>query len=244
MALLWMAPKSYDSHRDKLLRRVDAKTKHSRVAKQQSLECSPASISPHVMAADQVITSQDALFDLFQWYTLHGGRRSRKNLEDSLDPTTAMNKALALIAKAFKVNTIPTNNNQRSSLIPRNSQIAQPDMNTSQDIKMQMVDQNVRNQVRQNFVQNDGNEVGQNAVQNSTPIAGNGNGINGNPIRCYNCREEGHYASNCTVKENQEKDKIGSKPDKNGKHGEAEKSLKQLQLQLKEEEKPKKTKKE
>nr|GEV29058.1 glycine-rich RNA-binding protein 4, mitochondrial [Tanacetum cinerariifolium] len=57
-----------------------------------------------------------------------------------------MNKALALIAKAFKCNTIPTNNNQRSSLIPCNSQIAQPDMNTSQDIKMKMVDDNVENQ--------------------------------------------------------------------------------------------------
>nr|GEY26872.1 hypothetical protein [Tanacetum cinerariifolium] len=44
------------------------------------------------------------------------------------------------------------------------------------------------------------------------------------------------------VKENQEKDKIGSKPDKNGKRGEAGRSLKQLQL--KEEEKPKKAKKE
>nr|GFA37166.1 hypothetical protein [Tanacetum cinerariifolium] len=44
------------------------------------------------------------------------------------------------------------------------------------------------------------------------------------------------------VKENQEKDKIGSKPDKNGKRGEARKSLKKLQL--KEEEKLKKTKKE
>nr|GEZ78811.1 hypothetical protein [Tanacetum cinerariifolium] len=43
-------------------------------------------------------------------------------------------------------------------------------------------------------------------------------------------------------KENQEKDKIGLKPDKNGKRGEVEKS--QKQLQLKEEEKPKKTKKE
>ncbi|GJV82330.1 hypothetical protein Tco_1522228 [Tanacetum coccineum] len=89
-----------------------------------------------------------------------------QNFEDSSDPTTAMNKALALIAKAFKINTIPTNNNQRSSLIPRNNQIAQPDMNTSQDIKMQMVDDNVGNQVRQNAVQNVGNEVGQNAVQN------------------------------------------------------------------------------
>nr|GEU49501.1 hypothetical protein [Tanacetum cinerariifolium] len=32
------------------------------------------------------------------------------------------------------------------------------------------------------------------------PAEGNGNGINGNPIRCYNCRGEGHYASNCIVK--------------------------------------------
>nr|GEU52573.1 hypothetical protein [Tanacetum cinerariifolium] len=42
------------------------------------------------------------------------------------------------------------------------------------------------------------------------------------------------------VKENQEKDKIGSKPNKNGKHGEAEKS--QKQLQSREQEKLKKCK--
>ncbi|GKE20419.1 hypothetical protein Tco_1431931 [Tanacetum coccineum] len=129
-----------------------------------------------------------------------------QNLKDSSDPTTAMNKALALMAKAFKFNTISTNNNQRSSLIPRNSQIAQPDINTSQDIKMQMVDDNVGNQVRQNALRTDGNEVGQNAVQNpdiqnvknmnglsvvseianqygngnvvTAPVEGNGNGIN------------------------------------------------------------------
>nr|GFA94552.1 hypothetical protein [Tanacetum cinerariifolium] len=49
-------------------------------------------------------------------------------------------------------------------------------------------------------------------------------------------------SSDNEVKENQEKDKIGSKPDKNGKRGEARKS--QKQLRLKEEEKLKKTKKE
>ncbi|GKF87508.1 crossover junction endonuclease EME1B-like protein [Tanacetum coccineum] len=152
-----------------------------------------------------------------------------QNLKDSLDPITVMNMALALIAKAFKVNTIATNNNQRSSLIPRNSLIVQPGMNTCQDIKMQMVDDNAGNQVRHNAVQNDGNKVGQNAVPNlgiqivenmnglivvlgianqnpngngnvvATPAEGNGNGINGNPIRCYNYRGEGHYASKCTV---------------------------------------------
>ncbi|GKA86677.1 retrovirus-related pol polyprotein from transposon TNT 1-94 [Tanacetum coccineum] len=34
----------------------------------------------------------------------------------------------------------------------------------------------------------------------TTPTEGNGNGIIVNPIRCYNCQGEGHYASNCTVK--------------------------------------------
>nr|GFB51386.1 hypothetical protein [Tanacetum cinerariifolium] len=52
----------------------------------------------------------------------------------------------------------------------------------------------------------------------------------------------GEVDGSVQVKENQEKDKIGSKPDKNGKRVEAGKSLKQLQL--KEEEKPKKIKKE
>ncbi|GJR12319.1 putative reverse transcriptase domain-containing protein [Tanacetum coccineum] len=80
----------------------------------------------------------------------------------------------------------------------------------ARDIKMQMVDDNVGNQVRHNAVQNDGNEVGQNAVQNpgiqiveninglsvvleianlygngnvvTAPAEGNDNGINGNSI--------------------------------------------------------------
>nr|GEV05749.1 hypothetical protein [Tanacetum cinerariifolium] len=49
------------------------------------------------------------------------------NPNDITDPTTAMNMALALIAKAFKLNySTPTNNNQRISSNPRNRQIAQP----------------------------------------------------------------------------------------------------------------------
>nr|GEV85660.1 hypothetical protein [Tanacetum cinerariifolium] len=49
------------------------------------------------------------------------------NPEDITDPTTAMNMALALIAKAFKLNySTPNNNNQRISSNLRNRQIAQP----------------------------------------------------------------------------------------------------------------------
>ncbi|GJV66026.1 integrase, catalytic region, zinc finger, CCHC-type containing protein [Tanacetum coccineum] len=49
------------------------------------------------------------------------------NPKDIIDPTAAMNMALALMAKAFKLNySTPTNNNQRISSNPRNRQIAQP----------------------------------------------------------------------------------------------------------------------
>ncbi|GKD63804.1 hypothetical protein Tco_1305912, partial [Tanacetum coccineum] len=48
------------------------------------------------------------------------------NPEDIIDPTTAMNMALVLMAKTFKLNySTPTNNNQRISSNPRNRQIAQ-----------------------------------------------------------------------------------------------------------------------
>nr|GEX72381.1 hypothetical protein [Tanacetum cinerariifolium] len=58
------------------------------------------------------------------------------NLEDITDFTTAMNMALALMAKAFKLNySTPTNNNQRISSNPRNRQIAQPGMNIGQEDK-------------------------------------------------------------------------------------------------------------
>nr|GEW72052.1 hypothetical protein [Tanacetum cinerariifolium] len=49
------------------------------------------------------------------------------NPKDITDPTTAINMALVLMAKAFKLNySTPTNNNQRISSNPRNRQIAQP----------------------------------------------------------------------------------------------------------------------
>ncbi|GKA43243.1 hypothetical protein Tco_0735967 [Tanacetum coccineum] len=113
------------------------------------------------------------------------------NPEDITDPTTAMNMALVLMAKAFKLNySTPTNNNQRISSNPRNRQIAQPGMNMGQDRQMQMVGGNGGNQFRQyagqnvgnqngyNAVQNVGNQVVQNAVQNpGVQNVGNQNGL-------------------------------------------------------------------
>nr|GEX11577.1 putative reverse transcriptase domain-containing protein [Tanacetum cinerariifolium] len=89
------------------------------------------------------------------------------NPEDITDPITAMNMALALMAKAFKLNySTPTNNNQRISSNPRNRQISQPGMNMGQDRQMQMIGGNGKNQIGQYAGQNAGNLNGYNAVQN------------------------------------------------------------------------------
>nr|GEX10364.1 hypothetical protein [Tanacetum cinerariifolium] len=89
------------------------------------------------------------------------------NPEDITDPTTAMNMALLLMAKAFKLNySTPTNNNQRILSNPHNRQIAQPGMNMGQERQMQMVRGNGGNQFRQYARQNLGNLNGYNAVQN------------------------------------------------------------------------------
>ncbi|GJT00981.1 zf-CCHC domain-containing protein [Tanacetum coccineum] len=152
-----------------------------------------------------------------------------QNPKDISDPTTALNMALELMSKAFQLSNITsTKNNQRSSSNPCYSQIAQSGMNIDQDRQMLMVDDNVGNQFRKNAVQNVRHLVGQNAVQNqgtqnvrnqnglsvvpgianqhgnriviAARAEGNSNEINLNQIRCYNCRGEGHYASNCTLK--------------------------------------------
>nr|GEZ13227.1 hypothetical protein [Tanacetum cinerariifolium] len=61
------------------------------------------------------------------------------NPDDITDFTTAMNMALSLMAKAFKLNySTPTYNNQRISSNLKNRQIAQPCMNMGQDRQMQM----------------------------------------------------------------------------------------------------------
>nr|GFD41723.1 hypothetical protein [Tanacetum cinerariifolium] len=113
------------------------------------------------------------------------------NPEDITDPTTAMNMALTLMAKAFKLNnSTPTNNNKRISSNTRNRQIAQPGMNMGQDRQMQMVGGNGGNQFRQYAGQNVGNPAGysdvivnqviQNAVQNPrVQNVGNQNGLIG-----------------------------------------------------------------
>nr|GEU48277.1 hypothetical protein [Tanacetum cinerariifolium] len=98
------------------------------------------------------------------------------NPEYIIDPTTIMNMAFALMAKAFKLNySTPTNNNQRISSNPRNRQ-------------MQMV----------------GGNGNQNPNGNGTLVAahaeGNATGHNSNQIRCYNWKGVGHFARNCTVR--------------------------------------------
>nr|GEU64287.1 retrovirus-related Pol polyprotein from transposon TNT 1-94 [Tanacetum cinerariifolium] len=97
------------------------------------------------------------------------------SLEDTNDPTEAMNAALILFAKAFQL-TAPTNNNQRTSSNPRNHQIAQPNR--------LVVVPGIANK---------------NGTGNVVTARAEGN-RNRNQARCYNCRGLGHIARNCTAR--------------------------------------------
>nr|GFA14030.1 hypothetical protein [Tanacetum cinerariifolium] len=128
------------------------------------------------------------------------------NPEDITNPTTAMNMALALMAKAFKLNySTSTNNNQRILSNPCNRQIAQPGMNMGQDRQMQMVGEcrescysacipnpRIQNVGNQNGLIGVSGNVNQNSNGNGNLVAaraeGNATGHNGNQIR------------NCTVR--------------------------------------------
>nr|GFC72462.1 hypothetical protein [Tanacetum cinerariifolium] len=100
------------------------------------------------------------------------------NHEDITDPTTLMNLALALMAKAFKLNySTPTNNNQRisSNVIGRLLNWNVGNLNGYNDV------QNVENQVIQNAIQNSriqnvGNQNGQIVVLGNANQNSNGNG--------------------------------------------------------------------
>nr|GEW89908.1 hypothetical protein [Tanacetum cinerariifolium] len=146
------------------------------------------------------------------------------NPKDIIDPTTAINMALALMAKAFKLNysTQPTtirefhqtqgtgrllNQNARNPAgyndVIRNQAI----QNAVQNPRVQ----NVRNQNGLIGVQGNGNQnqIGngngnQNQIGNGNLVAAraeeNAAGQNGNLIRCYNCMGVGHYARNYTIR--------------------------------------------
>ncbi|GKA58600.1 hypothetical protein Tco_0757788 [Tanacetum coccineum] len=115
-----------------------------------------------------------------------------QNPKDISDPTTALDMALELMSKAFQLNnTTPTNNNQRSSSNLCYSQIAQSVQNPGI--------QNIENMNGLSIVLEITNQYGNGNVV-TAPVEGNGNGINGNLIRCFNGQEKGHHASTCIVK--------------------------------------------
>ncbi|GJT58962.1 zf-CCHC domain-containing protein [Tanacetum coccineum] len=123
-----------------------------------------------------------------------------QNPEDISNPTTALDMALELMSKAFQLNnTTATNNSQRSSSNPYYSQIAQSGHLVGQNAVQNQGTQNVRNQNGLSVVPGIANQHGNGNVV-ATQAEGNSNEINGNQIRCYNCRGEGYYASNCIVK--------------------------------------------
>nr|GEX13597.1 hypothetical protein [Tanacetum cinerariifolium] len=106
------------------------------------------------------------------------------NPEDIIDLTTAMNMALALMAKAFKLNySTPTTTTTRGFHQTHTTG--------------RLLNRNARNLTGYNDVQTIRNQIG-NGNLVAARAEGNAAGQNGNQIRCYNYRVVGHYAMNCT----------------------------------------------
>ncbi|GKA13596.1 hypothetical protein Tco_0693242 [Tanacetum coccineum] len=86
------------------------------------------------------------------------------NPKDISDPTTAMNMALVIMAKAFKLNySTPTNNNQRISSNLRNRQIAQLDGSAEVHHSENCYDNDIFNMFTQEeYVEQSGGAVEQN----------------------------------------------------------------------------------
>nr|GEU34631.1 retrovirus-related Pol polyprotein from transposon TNT 1-94 [Tanacetum cinerariifolium] len=117
------------------------------------------------------------------------------NPEDITDPTTAMNMALALMAKSFKLNySTTTKGFHQTHIIGR--LLNRVIQNAAQNLRVQ----NIRNQNGLIGVLGNAN---QNLNGNGNLIAaraeGNATGHNGNQISCYNCKGMGHFARNCTM---------------------------------------------
>nr|GEY13021.1 hypothetical protein [Tanacetum cinerariifolium] len=179
--------------------------KAKRLAKiQDPLELMANSNNPYVFSAPRQDESS-----LNQNYL----QQPMQNPKDITDPTTAMNKALALMAKAFKLNySTPTTTigefhqtQGTGRLLNRNTgnSAGYNDVIGNQVIQNAVQNprvQNVRNPNGLMGVQGNGN---QNQIGNGNLVAtrakGNAAGQNGNQIRCYNCRGICYYARNYTA---------------------------------------------
>ncbi|GJW18957.1 retrovirus-related pol polyprotein from transposon TNT 1-94 [Tanacetum coccineum] len=107
-----------------------------------------------------------------------------QNPNEITNPTTAMNMALVLMAKALKLNNL-------------HQQTTKEFHQTYAIDKLHS--RNVGNHNRLIVVLGIANQNGNGNVV--VPRAeGNGNGNNDNQIRCYSCGREGHYARNNTVR--------------------------------------------
>ncbi|GKC54573.1 reverse transcriptase domain-containing protein [Tanacetum coccineum] len=106
-----------------------------------------------------------------------------QNPEDISDPTTTMNMTLVLMAKAIQM--VGENGGNQFRLYARQNAWNQIGYNAGQHNRLIVVSGTTNQNGNGNFV--------------VARVEGNGNRNNSNQIRCYNCREVGHYARNCIV---------------------------------------------